>query len=101
MGPRMTGRRVCSTEVSAQGTWDISGLCALPACLPTQPEKAASLLTSSGSQGGGRSHTMAKQSTHGHLIVCARLQVMQQNRPPPRAQLLLLQGPTYTGGTEE
>lgn len=37
VGPRMTGRRVCSTDVSAQGTWDVSGpLC--PASLPTQPE---------------------------------------------------------------
>lgn len=77
MGPRMTGRSVCSTEVSAEGTWDVSGLHALSACPPSLKE-APSLLTSAGSHRGGRSHTSAKQGAHGHLIVCARLQVTQQ-----------------------
>lgn len=77
MGPRMTGRSVCSTEVSAEGTWDVSGLRALSACPPSLQE-APSLLTSAGGQGGGRYHASAKESAHGHLIVCARLQVTQQ-----------------------
>lgn len=78
MGPRMTGRRVCSTEASAQGTGDVSGLCALPACLPSA-KKAPSLLTSTGSQGGGRSYATAEQGAHSHLVVRARLQVTQQH----------------------
>lgn len=77
VGPRMTGRSVCSTEVSAEGTWDVSGFHALSAC-PPSPKEAPSLLTSAGGQGGGRSHASAKQGAHGHLIVCARLQVTQQ-----------------------
>lgn len=78
VGPRMTGRSICSMEVSAQGTWDVSGLRALSVCPPSL-KKAPGLLTSAGSQGGGRPHATAKQGTHGHLIVCARLQVTQQH----------------------
>ena len=78
VGPRMMGRRVCSTKVSAQGTWEVSGLYALPGCPPSL-KKAPSPLTGTGSQGGGRPHAPAKQGAHGHLIVCARLQVTQQH----------------------
>lgn len=74
VGPRMTGRRVCSTEASAQGTRDVSGLGALPACPPC-PKKAPGPLTGTGSQGGGRPDTPAEQAAHSHLVVCARLQV--------------------------
>lgn len=74
VGPRMTGRRVCSTEVSAQGTRDVSSHCTLPACPPSL-KKAPSLLTSAGSQGGSRPDAPAKQAAHSHLVVCARLQV--------------------------
>lgn len=78
VGPRMTGRRVCSTEASAQGTRDVSGLSDLPAC-PPRPKKGPGLLTSAGSQGGGRPDAPAEQAAHSHLVVRARLQVTQQH----------------------
>lgn len=78
VGPRMTGRRVCSTEASAQGTRDVSGLGALSAC-PPSPKKASGLLTSAGSQGGGSPDAPAKQAAHSHLVIRARLQVTQQH----------------------
>lgn len=93
VGPRMTGRSVCSTGASARHR-DVSGP-ALGARPPARGKPQP--LTGAGRQGGGRPHVTAVQGAHGHLVVCAGLQVTKPHGPLSRAQLLLLRGAAWRG----